>query len=124
MKIAILSALVLLMQQVVASEDCYKLLTQNHSKDSMAYALSEFDIISDASAGSAQYARDAVMALESQLGCELEGELADQIYSTKCRKISQDYDVSRICFVKTTYGYYFVSVDMLGNVNIIFSRFD
>tara|TARA_R110000868_G_scaffold258137_10_gene515433 strand:+ start:10620 stop:10994 length:375 start_codon:yes stop_codon:yes gene_type:complete len=124
MKITLLSILLLLIQPVAAYDDCYRLVTQNYTRDSAAYALSEFDIVSEAQAGSAQYASDAVMQLEAKLGCELEGDLLDRIYSTECRNIDDKYDTSRICFVKTEYGYYFVSVDMLGNVNIIFSRFD
>lgn len=124
MKLAFISILLLLARPVLANEDCYQLLTQNFSRDSAPYTLSEFDIVTDAPVGSPEYARAAVMALESQVGCELEGDAIDQIYSTKCRKVAQELDISRVCFVKTAYGYYFVTVDMLGNVNVIFNRFD
>src|SRR5690606_18158276 len=102
-----------------ANEDCYRLLTQSYSADSYTYALSEFDIVSDYAPGTPEYAKAAVVALEKELGCDAEKDAIDSLYSVKCRKLVNELDYSRICFVRTSYGYYFVAIDMLGNVNVI-----
>ncbi|MBH46908.1 MAG: hypothetical protein CME71_01920 [Halobacteriovorax sp.] len=124
MKAILIVIFSLLIKTAIAHDECYRLVTQNYTRDSIAYSLEEFDILSKDEPGSPQYARAAIMELEAQLGCDAESELIDRIYISKCKRINNGEEFSRICFVKTAYGYYFVSVDLLGKINIVFSRFD
>jgi hypothetical protein len=108
----------------VFASDCYEIVTQSYSYDSVAFELDEFDIPAEYQPGSEQYAKIAVRVLEEKLGCEVEEELSKSIFSYKCKRLDKELEYSKVCFVTTSYGYYFVMIDMMGKVNLVFNRYD
>ena len=47
-----------------------------------------------------------------------------RIEDMECREIQKNNPDSRVCYVETEVGYFFVTRDMLENVNVVFNRFD
>ncbi len=110
-----------------ASADCYRLLTQNHSRDSYAYQMSEDAVSYEVTRGTPEFAHAAVKALGQQVGCQPAGaEKANkiEITSVSCQDVVPGVHTSRVCYVEGEFGYFLVSVDMLENINVVFNRFD
>lgn len=106
--------------------DCYGRLTQDYSRDSYAYQLSEDAVDYDLERGSPEFARQAVMAVGQKIGCEAADFGAEKMAEStvSCRDLVPNLRASRVCYVESQHGYFLVSVDMLENINIVFNRFD
>jgi hypothetical protein len=108
-----------------AYADCYARLTQDYSRDSFGYQLAEDAVSYDVERSTVDFARAAVIALEEQLGCDLDGVKAHmELAPANCQEVIPGVAMSRVCYVEGRYGYFFVSVDMLENINVVFNRFD
>lgn len=47
-----------------------------------------------------------------------------EINVSKCKNIMQHDPFTRVCYVSTEIGYFFIMRDMLDGVNVIFNRWD
>src|SRR5690606_28464583 len=114
-----LIALFILSLSHIALADCYERLTQNYTRDSHAYQLSEDAVDYNLERGEVFFARAAVEALESKLGCQSQAAAkAADVANGHCSEVVPGVSTSRVCYVEKQYGYFLVSVDMLENINI------
>lgn len=121
MKTLIVVATLLCSPALLAS--CYERLTQDYSRDSHAYQLSEDAVDYELERGTVEFARAAITALEASLDCGMEAD-SKLIGKANCSEVVPGVAMSRVCYIENHNGYFLVSVDMLENINIVFNRFD
>ncbi len=101
--------------------DCYSKVLKGYRFDSTSFQIYSEEV---AELFEGQASRASVLAiylLENELGCE-EGELAP--LSIGCQTIVPGKPLSKACYAESSRGYFFITVDMLQNVNLVFNRFD
>lgn len=103
--------------------DCASALTNQFTKDSTAFQLSEDEVDYEIPRATTMFAKQAVIALQQKLGCQLE-KVAEQFANANCQEVVPGISLSNVCYVEGRSGYFLVSVDMLENINIVFNRFD
>lgn len=113
-----------------ASESkCYDTLTQGENFDSRTFTMN-VDVIDVRDFGRDHLAQAIayVRVLLDDLGCSKAdvnfGEGALGRSSNRCVQISNNREYSRICFVETNLGYFFVSRDFLTGINVVYNRWD
>ena len=99
-----------------AQADCYDNLAQG--RDSIYYQVSSNSLTSD-SPYVEKSTREALKILLRNSEC-----VDVQIKTFNCKNIQKQQEESRTCYARTDVGYFVLNKDYLGNVNIIFSRFD
>jgi len=110
-----------------ANEDCYQKISNDYSSDSRSFQVYDSDLNGDFSENPIEYSKEALLhVVTEQVGCE-EKEL---IFNEKaitleaCKEIVPGNPMSRVCYLESNLGYFFVTMDMLDSVNIIFNRWD
>jgi len=66
--------------------------------------------------------KDAVTIVKSIIKTKCEEE--PTIQDAHCKNILGNDDSTKVCYVSTNVGYFFVMKDMLDSVNVIFNRWD
>lgn len=116
--------IVLLMVLAVGAEanyDCYKKVLGNLQYDSMAYQVDADQIEVSFEENSEASSRLGVRLLEKDLGCV---DKSFDISEVSCKEIIPGNPISRVCYLESQHGYFFVSMDMMEKLNIVFSRWD
>jgi hypothetical protein len=110
----------------VASADCYEKFTQGFSKDSHAYQVYGEDLSEDYESLNLEISLAAVHFVAKKIGCsDDEMTISNKGLSlAACRRIHPKAYLSLSCFIEANVGYFMVSEDMMGNLNIVFNRYD
>jgi len=107
--------LALILSSVVCSADCYYGLSQG--KDSTAHQVNVSYVVDLASIyNSSKY---ALKRLFNEYNCK-----DVQVKNFKCSEVIKGQPESQVCYVRADVGYFIINKDYLGNVNMIFNRFD
>jgi len=116
--------IVLLMVLAVGAEanyDCYRKVLSNLQYDSMAYQV-DADLIEVAFEENSEAASKlSIRLLERDLGCL---DKSFEIVEVSCNEIVPGNQISKVCYMESQHGYFFVSMDMMEKLNIVFSRWD
>lgn len=94
---------------------CLERLTDNHSSDSRHFKISIDDLEFE---DESKIEKSALQLLLKSTGCR-----HVEVRNFKCRHISE-FEYSFACSANIKEGYFFITLDMLNTVNIIFNRFD
>lgn len=113
-----------------ASFDCYDSFFENHQiLDSKSFVIADYDLKADFDSEPVAFVKEAVANVVAKVpACEkfvqsLHVNKSDS-FAVQCKELIPGKFYSRNCIAESSLGYFFVSVDMLGNVNIIFNRWD
>lgn len=101
--------------------DCYEFLTNGYSQDSRAFQITESDLVNIDDTG-IELAESAVNQLISDSQCKLDIPL--DFGRSDCREIVPGVATSTSCYIEASLGYFLTSEDYLGNINIVFNRWD
>ncbi len=112
----ILALFIIVMISRAAQAGCYDNLSQG--RDSNYYQISSHTLTTDSSLVE-KTAREALKILLQSTECS-----ETSILTFNCKNIQKQQEESRTCYARTDVGYFVLNKDYLGNVNIIFSRFD
>ena len=121
MKALVILFSLLLSYGAMAEVDCYGSVLNDYSLDSNSFQIYD-EQISEAFENKDSLASSmAVRSLEQQLDCR---SGAFEISDISCKEIIPGNSTSKVCYLESQYGFFFVSVDMMEKVNIVFSRWD
>lgn len=104
-----------------ANHDCYRAALNDFSSDSMAYQIYDEDISMAFEDNGGKASERAVRRLENRLGCV---EKSFEIQNISCKEVVPGNAISKVCYVESQLGYFFISIDMMEKVNIVFNRWD
>lgn len=107
-----------------ASADCqFDFMNKFEVMDSKAFSMHDNDLEGDFYESSEEYVREVVINLVSEVkSCQK--EKAVFISDVNCMELIPGKPFSKNCVVESRIGYFFISLDMLDNINIIFNRWD
>jgi hypothetical protein len=115
-----------------ANDLCYKNLTENYTKSSKAFYLSERET-RDLKWGNTereriQFSIGAIKKVARSLQCadrDLRPVKAKESFAT-CKDLIPGNGMTSTCYIplRTGLGYFLLSLDMSDNVNLIFNRWD
>lgn len=91
-----------------------------NGRDSISYQIYDDVLVEEFQSSSEVAALAAVDKLKAKILCQNGFEIVE----VSCKDLVPNNPMSRMCYVEVKEGYFFVSVDMMDNVNIIFNRFD
>jgi hypothetical protein len=124
-----LAALILLSQTVqAAKKDCIDRLMSDANFDSATYSIHSDDLDRDFGKDHLASAIYTIRLLIDQKGCSRsdinfgKGPLGRS--RSRCTKLVGNQDHTRVCYVETNLGYFFLTTDLLDTVNITYSRWD
>lgn len=124
-----LAALILLSQGVQASpKDCASRLFSGSNLDSVNYSINSDEINRDFGRDHLASAIYTIRILIEDKGCSQsdinfgKGPLGRS--RSRCTKLVGNQDHTRVCYVETNLGYFFLTTDFLETVNITYSRWD
>ncbi len=112
----ILALFIIVMVSRAAQAGCYDNLSQG--RDSNYYQISSNALTTESSLVE-KTTREALKLLLQSSECT---DVSIQTFN--CKNIQKQQEESRTCYARTDIGYFVLNKDYLGNVNIIFSRFD
>ncbi len=124
-----LGLLILLSQGLQAStRDCITTLSANGELDSVNYTLHADDVDRDFGRDYLAEAIYTIRALIAQEGCSRSdinfGQGPHGRSHSRCTKVIRNQEHTRVCYVETNLGYFFLTKDLLENINITYSRWD
>lgn len=124
-----LGLLVLLSQGIQASaRDCISNLTNNSLQDTFNYSVHADDVDRDFGKDYLAEAIYTVRILTEREGCSRAdinfGQGPHGRSHSRCSKIIRNQEHTRVCYVETNLGYFFLIKDLLDNINITYSRWD
>jgi len=124
-----LGLLILLTQGVNANQkDCIQRLMGNRVQDSINFAIHSDDVDRDFGRDFLAEAIYTIRILIDREGCSQndinfgQGPLGRS--HSRCSKIVRNQDHTRVCYIETNLGYFFLTKDPLDLVNITYSRWD
>ncbi len=127
-RIIILIFIILISPSAIVMASCqYDFMSHYDIVDSRSFSLHEDDFRSDFESKESEFAKEAVLALLNEVkSCKesLQKKSDDLIGDVGCAQMIPGKAYSKNCMVESKLGYFFISMDMLGNVNIIFNRWD
>ncbi len=106
---------------VSADYDCYRKALDDFSVDSKAFQVHDEDAAVMFSDLPEKASFKAIRELEAMLGCV---EKSFEISEISCKEVVPGNSLSRVCYVESNMGYFFVSMDMMEGLNIVFNRWD
>jgi hypothetical protein len=135
MKIArlvlITSFLLLAVSEFTSADEtrCINRLTDSYSSDSITHTLNLTDLdVRDYRNDHLAFSIRMVRELLRERGCSRSdinfGRSANGRSHSRCEQVLRGTPSSRVCYVETNLGYFFVTRDMLTNVHITFNRWD
>lgn len=104
-----------------ANQDCYQAALNNFSADSVAYRIYDEDISSAFEDNAEKASVRAVRKLEGNLGC---ADKSFEVAEVSCKEVMPGNALSKVCYVESQLGYFFISIDMMEGVNLVFNRWD
>ena len=129
MKLLVLLSLLITTSLMSSEKECYRELTNNFRDNSVNYSLGSADVIYRDFGN--DYLADAiyhVRALLDKKGCARNdinfgrGSWGSSI--SKCYQMIRGKGNSRVCYVESNLGYFFITKDFLETVNITYNRWD
>ncbi|EQC50435.1 hypothetical protein [Bacteriovorax sp. DB6_IX] len=130
---AIKVVLMLVFLQSIASAsvslDCYDSFFENYQiLDSKSFVVHDDILDADFEENPVSYVKEAILnVVEKAPGCQ-KGSNGNKAVpmdlEVSCKELVPGKSYSRSCFAESSLGYFFVNQDMLGNVNVIFNRWD
>lgn len=105
----------------LSANDCYGKALNDYSSDSVAYQFFNEDVYGDFEQKGEKAAVDSIRLLEEKLNCH---KNAFEVKKVSCREIMPGNALSKACYVESNLGYFFISVDMMDKVNLVFNRWD
>jgi hypothetical protein len=122
MKKVILMLLALVLSgSVFANYDCYRRALNDFSSDSAAFQVYSDDAIELYEERPEKAVKAAVSELEGKLECQ-KGSF--ELAKISCKEVVPGNFISRVCYVESQHGYFFISMDMMEQLNIVFNRWD
>lgn len=121
MKALILLSLLIASLSSFAQRDCAEDLYQGFSKDSVSFQFYDSDIAELYEEKAELAAEAAFNRLKAEYNCE---EPLVEAQNIVCKEIIPGNSFSKSCYGESDLGYFFISVDMLENVNIVLNRWD
>lgn len=103
------------------ASECYREALKDFESDSVTHQFYSEEIFEKFDQNPEVGARDAIIFLEKKLNCS---EDAFRISKVRCQELDPGNIFSRSCYAEGADGYFFISTDMVGRVNLIFNRFD
>lgn len=124
-----LALLVFLSQGLQAgANDCIDTLMGNNPNDSSTFVLHSDDISRDFGRDYLAEAIFTVRVLLDREGCSRSdinfGKGPHGRSHSRCSKIIRNQEHTRVCYIESNLGYFFVTKDLLENINITYSRWD
>jgi hypothetical protein len=126
--------LMLVFLQSIASAsvslDCYdSFFESNEILDSKSFVINDEELVSDFEEEPLSYVKEAILkVVEKAPGCSSKKENVNKALPSDinvvCKEMIPGKAYSKSCFAESQLGYFFVNQDMLGNVNLIFNRWD
>lgn len=105
-----------------APPSCTQVFSSNGSQDSQAFHLAEPKIFNTDDIG-IELAVSVVNQLAGELGCD-PAELQIDPAQSRCGEVVPGRFESEVCFIDAQIGYFVTAQDMLGNVNVVYHRWD
>ena len=109
---------------------CQSLLLDGFNEDSKSFQVKEADFVNNIDFGK-DYVRRAFFLVRELLkseGCNISKLKFNKGFSgnseNHCRKIHPEVEESRVCFIQSNIGYFFLMDDLLGHTNITYNRWD
>lgn len=121
MKALLVVVLMVVSFGAAANYDCYKAALNDFASDSMAYQIYDEEISMAFEDNGVNASVKAVRSLESKLGCV---EKSFEISKASCKEVVPGNSISKVCYLESQLGYFFISMDMMEKVNIVFNRWD
>lgn len=125
-----LAFLVFLSQGVQASDksDCIDILLDGDTQDTYNYSMHSDDVDRDFGKDYLAEAIYTIRLLIDRQGCS-KGDInfgngPHGKSHSRCTKVVGHQENSRVCYVETNLGYFFLTKDFLDNINITYSRWD
>lgn len=104
-----------------ANFECYRKVLNDFSSDSAAFQVRSDLAVELFEEESQKAALLAVSQLEGLLGCE-KGSF--ELSEVSCKEIVPGNYSSKVCYLESQHGYFFVSIDMMDGLNVVFNRWD
>jgi len=108
-------------QAVSANIDCNRSLLDNFSRDSKSFQIYNEEVAAAFEEGGEFASKEAIRLLGQSLGCDDKGLSPVEV---SCNEMIPGNPISKVCYAQGRDGFYFVSVDMMDNINIVFNRWD
>ena len=108
-------------QGVRADFDCYRRVLNDFSVDSRSFQIYSEEVSALFEEEPEAAARESIRLLEERLECDQKS--LDPV-DVSCKEIIPGKSMSRVCYAESSDGYFFISLDMMENVNIVFNRWD
>ncbi len=124
-----LAFLVFLSQGVQAGpKDCVTTLMGNDTGDTYNFNFHSDDVDRDFGRDFLAEAIYTIRLLLDREGCSPKdvnfGEGPHGRSHSRCSKVVRNQEHTRVCYVETNLGYFFLTKDLLDNININYSRWD
>ncbi len=121
MKVLLIIASLLVSLAASADHDCYRRALNNFSVDSMAFQINSEEAVAMFEDRPDKAVYSVVRSLEQQIGCS---EKSFELAEVSCKEIVPGNLLSSICYVESQHGYFFISMDMMESINVVFNRWD
>lgn len=116
---------------IQAKAECLKLLTDDFSRSSSAIVTNNLDTIVDSGSDDfshkrTEYVYHRLVSAMRDVGCGIEelGINYKDSSSNGCRRLRKNDANSEVCYFTGTVGLFIAREDFLGNLGIIFNRWD
>ena len=104
-----------------ANYDCYRKALNDFSADSVSFQVYSEEAAVSFEGKPESAAVAAVRDLEEKLGCDAKSFELGEI---SCKEVVPGNLLSRVCYAESQLGYFFISMDMMENMNVVFNRWD
>lgn len=104
-----------------ADYDCYRRVLNDFSVDSRSFQLYSEEVSMLFEEHPEVAARESIRLLENELECNKKSLSPVEV---SCKEIIPGNAMSRVCYAENANGYFFISVDMMENINLVFNRWD
>ena len=121
MKKVIIALSVLFSFAASANFDCYRKALNDFSADSASFQINSEKMAKAFQSSPEVASKQAVGKLEAMLECS---ENAFELEEVSCKEVVPSNELSRVCYVESQHGYFFISMDMMEGLNIVFNRWD
>jgi len=108
-------------QAVRADFDCYRRILDDFSVDSRSFQIYSEEVSAQFEEQPEIAAIESIRLLEERFECN---DKALNPVEVSCKEVVPGNYVSQVCYAQNDNGYFFISLDMMENVNIVFNRWD
>ena len=129
-KIFIILSILLLSASATAENSCSGKLTYGYEKDSMAYSVDLDDLeIREYGNDYLAFSIAIIRGILRKRGCSksdinFKRTPLGRYSRSLCKLVVPGVDMSRVCYVESSLGYFNVSWDMLTSTHVIYNRWD